>query len=242
MAVGYVQHTHFTINSASSGNATLTGFTAGNLVALIMSKLNTTERAFTVTDSQSGTLTQAVLNEAATGRQSGIWYLANRGSGNLTVMLSVVGGFYVNAECTIVELSGVDNSSPIGGTSTFANPNSLTHYAADVTGFNPLADSLVLAVTTGNAANTTAAVASPYTGILELASGVGGTGHAAHSYRAVASNLTNERPQTNLTGTNRNGPGVCCWFRAAAAVSGSPARLINGGVMRSPLANGGLVG
>ena len=218
MVISFVQATSFLLNSASSGNATLTGVAAGATVALIVTKVNTTARAYSVTDSASGTYDQRVLNDANSGRQVGIWTLSNRPAGDLTVTLTVTGGFNIMAECTIVELANVDNSDPFGDDDEIDNGNTASGgnlFCAAATGFNPPAGSIVLAGVCTSAVLTSIAANSPYVGLREVPS-VASSGGAAHLYRTVASNLTNERPSVTFTSAAvRTGPGACIWLKPA---------------------------
>jgi hypothetical protein len=226
MPITVTQANNAAMSSESSKAIVLTGVAAGAKLVVLVSQTSSSSpiKTYTVTDNGARTFTLAVINDANTGRQAAIYYYDNHPGGSVTVTVSVDGGGNIIGHVCVVEVAG---SGALGDTSFYDNPAvGTTHEAADFTGFNTTAGSIIFACFSLNASADSGWAGPNYTALYvdDL---------VCHEYRITTTDLTNERPVYEVDRSGRAGPGACCEFLEFTATGGPfphhTRRLLNGG-------------
>ena len=162
MAIAFVQQaTEIVISGGTSGNTTVTGVGAGNLLMASTNHLPSDTRTMTLADDQDGAWALAV--KEGTTRSSQIDYQTDTGGGDtlVTVTINITSTSYTN----ILEASGADLTTPLDQTSGISEgaPTATHHCSLDSTVIDTAADVLIMAVGTIGAAAGTLTEGSGYT-------------------------------------------------------------------------------
>jgi hypothetical protein len=199
MAYALVQSsTETSVSAGSSGNATLTGVVAGNLLVATLAMTGSAIRTFTFSDDAVNTW--AVAEEINSGQTAHISFAKNVLSGTVQVTATINTGTGT-FRFKVHEFSGGDTVSPLDTTSELLEPGNTNNHAcsANATVIDTVADALVVCV-----------------GVLNSAGGASATTLVIWQYKVASGALANEQGAWTNTTTARTGRSVIASFKPAA--------------------------
>lgn len=221
--MAFVQKVSATVNSAATIAPSLTGVTAGNTLALVLSTTSTADN--TPADSASQTWSKAFYITVSSAATVAVYYLLSANAGTHTVTWTAGGSSFVNY--TLVEIpacSAVDVVSTGG-----AGSNTITTLSSPSITTTNANDSIIAAFSADTASGfTNAGISDPPSGWTSLyaqqntAANVG----AQHAYKEVSATGAQSATWTfsaDATGSSYAAAAVSFKRSAAAGVSGTVA-------------------
>jgi hypothetical protein len=211
MAYALVQSsTETSVSAGSSGNATLTGVVAGNLLVATLAMTGSAIRTFTFSDDAVNTW--AVAEEINSGQTAHISFAKNVLSGTVQVTATINTGTGT-FRFKVHEFSGGDTVSPLDTTSELLEPGNTNNHAcsANATVIDTVADALVVCVGVLNSAGGATVEGGTYTNLNSSA-----TTLVIWQYKVASGALANEQGAWTNTTTARTGRSVIASFKPAA--------------------------
>jgi hypothetical protein len=208
------------VSGGTSGNVTLNGVAAGNLLTASCLNDSNATATFSASDNKSNAWASAVSQgDSAVAGLAAILYAKNVAAGNTTV--TITSSASISFKALIQEWSGSDTSAPLAAHDS-DQVGSGTNHQASASGVNPGAACICLVCACAQNTLGTCTAGSGYTA--ETSS----SPFDFYEYQIFSSAPTNEQGKW----TSANSPptvSVIAAFRAAVASSG-PGAFIGGGV------------
>lgn len=215
MAVALVQtSTEIAFASGTTGNVTVTGVGAGNLLVCVVAS-NSNTPTVSVSDDKGNTWAEAVaLGSAGVGRRASIWYAKNTAAGDTVVTVTMsVSATAVNA--FVYEVSGCDTTSPLDASSSLAETTTTTSHncSADATVIDTTAECFVCCASKGQGSFGTLTEGSGYTRTASASAS------SMFQRQIFGASTANERGAFT-SGTSQPAVGAIAAFKVAAAAGG----------------------
>lgn len=209
-----VQNGTYTSGSASYLEITLTGVTAGNLIAAAGQVTESTVRTFSFSDDRAQTWAIAVQHPTSSTREGAIGYLKNCSSGTTVVRVTPSSTITFYMHCC--EIASASTTTPLDVFDYYDDTAGTDDHYCSASGVNTTTDVFVYTTGVLGSSATSVGVGTGFTSLY-----TGGVTGPLIQYKTSAGALTAERGYWVSVGTDRFGYSLMAVFKAG--VSGATA-------------------